>query len=154
MTFVGTWLVMVGSGLALLQAAWIIFDIGRRRAQLRAEREASEARKEELTEVVEQLRERWGDQAAEIDNFEDLPGYTSSEELDALRERRRSIRAAQSGDDWIHSWNYFGRQNTHKHRELREVEQEWRRIWTTGVFGLGGAVMSLAGAVLLALATT
>lgn len=154
MAIVGTWLVMIGSGLALVQAAWIIFDIKRRRTRLRRERAASEAREEELADVVRQLRDRWGDQAAEIDNFENQPAYEPSSALDTLLERRRSLKATRGSDDWVHTWGYFGRQNTHKHQELHEVEREWRHIWTTGVFGLGGAVMSLFGATLLALAAT
>lgn len=154
MTVTGTWLVMIGSGLALLQAAWIIFEIGRRRTRLREEQADSDAREQKLANVVEQLRERWGDEAAEIDNFEELPGYVSSEDLDELRGRRRRLMEARIGDDWVATWSYFGRQNTHKHRELREVEREWRQIWTTGVIGLVGSVMSLVGAVLLAVATT
>lgn len=154
MTIVGTWLVMIGSGLALMQAAWIIFDIKHRRTRLTSERAASAAREEELAAVVEQLREHWGDQAAEIDNFEELPEYEPSNALDSLRERWRSLKAARGDDDWVHTWAYFGRQNTHKHQELYEVEKEWRRIWTTGVFGLVGATMSLVGAILLALAAT
>lgn len=154
MTTLGTWLVLIGSALAVLQAVWIIVATGRRRAELRNGQIKSNVREARIDELKEKLRERWGDHAADISNYEEQSEYRPEPELDRLRAELANLLEKRGEDDWVLTYAAVEREKARKARELDEVEREWGRLWTQGVPGLVGGVMALVGGLLTALATT
>lgn len=93
---------------------------------------------------------RWGDEAADIGNFEDPPGYVAEPALDRLRAERARLRDQRASEDWVLTYAAVERAKARKAAELEETEAEWRRLWTQGVPGLVGGVMALVGGVLTA----
>lgn len=148
----GTLLVLVGAALAVLQAVWVIVSTGRQRAKLLRSKAQSESRESQIASIKEQLRARWGDNAAEIGNFEDLPEYRSEPELDLLRAELSELLEQRGHDDWVATWAAFGREKAFNERVLADTEAEWRRLWTQGVPGLVGGVMALIGGLMTAFA--
>jgi hypothetical protein len=146
----GTWLVMIGSALAVLQAVWVIVATGRQRSRLNREKARSEAREAQLAKIEQELRERWGDDAADMGNYEDMRAYQSEPDLDRLRAERATLRDQRVRDDWVRTYANFGREKATKDRELDDVDAEWKRLWTHGVPGLVGGVMALVGGALIA----
>lgn len=142
---------MMGSALAVLQAVWVIVATGRQRSRLQGGKALSDARETQIEELERELRARWGDDAADISNFEELPAYHSEPDLDRLRAEHATLRDQRGGDDWVRTHANFGREKATKQRELDEVESEWKRLWTQGVLGLAGGVMALVGGVVIAL---
>lgn len=151
---VGTWLVLIGAALAVLQAVWVIVSTGRKRAKLLRGKALSDARESRIEGITEELRAGWGDDAADIGNFEDLPGYHPEPELDRLRAERAKLRRLRAKDDWVATYAALEREKARNERELEETETEWRRLWTQGVPGLIGGVMALVGGLLTAFAAT
>lgn len=149
METVGTWLVMIGAGLAVLQGVWVIGATGRKRTRLLREKAQSDAREEILAGITDELRKRWGDAAADISNYEEQPEYRSDPDLDRLRAQQAELLTKR--DRWVRTWSDFGREESTKMRELQEVEGEWRRLWSQGVLGLLGGVLAFIGGVLIAL---
>lgn len=150
METVGTWLVMIGSALAVLQAVWVIVATGRQRSRLQREKARSDAREAQLAKIEQALRERWGDDAADMSNYEDMPVYQSEPDLDRFRTERATLRDQRVGDDWVRTHANFGREKATKERALDDVEADWKRLWTQGVPGLVGGVMALVGGALIA----
>lgn len=154
MTTVGTWLVLSGSALAVLQAVWVIVWTGRQRARLQRGKAQSDSREARLAELKDELRARWGDSAADISNYEEQSGYQSEPELDRLREELARLLERRAADDWVLTFAAVEREKARKARELDEVEGEWRRLWTQGVPGLLGGVMALIGGMLTVFAAS
>lgn len=154
MAQVGTWLVLVGAGLSVLQAVWVMASTGRRLAKLRADRAASVRREKLLEAITEELRSGWGDEAADIGNYEETEGYRPSPELDRLRAKQAELREQRAQDDWILTYAALGRAKAPNERELETYETEWRRLWTQGIPGLVGGVMALVGGLLSAFAAS
>lgn len=148
MTTMGTWLVLIGSALAVLQAVWVIVGTGRQRTRLQRGKAHSDSRESRISELKDHLRERWGDDAADISNYEQLPGYQADPELDGLRAELARLLDQRAADDWVLTYAAVEREKARNARELDEVEGEWRRLWTQGVPGLLGGVMALVGGVL------
>lgn len=151
MTKAGTWLVLIGSALAVLQAVWVIVATGRQRARLRREQIQSASREARIQGLKEELRAKWGDDAADITNYEDQPDYYPEPDLDRLRAELTSLLDQRAADDWVLTFAAVEREKAKSARELDATEAEWRRLWTQGVPGLAGGVMALVGGVLTAL---
>lgn len=151
---VGTWLVLIGAALAVLQAVWVIVSTGRKRAKLLRGKAQSDAREYRIEVITEELRTGWGDEAADISNFEDLPGYHPEPELDRLRAEQAKLLELRAAEDWVSTYAAFGREKARNERELEETETEWRRLWTQGVPGLIGGVMAFVGGLLTAFEVT
>jgi len=144
----GTWLVLIGSALAVLQAVWVIVGTGRQRTRLQRGKAHSDSREARISELKHHLRARWGDDAADISNYEQLPGYQPDPELDRLRTELARLLDQRAADDWVLTYAAVEREKARNARELDEVEGEWRRLWTQGVPVLLGGVMALVGGML------
>jgi len=144
----GTWLVLTGSALAVLQAVWVIAGTGRQRVRLRRGKARSDSREARISELQDHIRARWGDDAADVSNYEQLPGYEPDPERDRLREELARLLDQRAADDWVLTFAAVEREKARKARELDEVEGEWRRLWTQGIPGLLGGVMALVGGML------
>ncbi|MEG9224894.1 hypothetical protein [Aeromicrobium sp. Sec7.5] len=150
MVELGTLMVLIGSALAVLQAIWVIASTGRRRETLRREGARSDNREAEIVRVTNDLRLRWGDDAADIDNYSEQPSYRPDPDLDRLLKAKATLKAARGADDWVLTYASVAREKAKSARELDEVEAEWRRLWTQGVPGLVGGLIALIGGVMTA----
>lgn len=147
-------MVMIGSALAVLQAVWVIVSAGRRRSQLRKLRTISEAREARIVELTDEIRSRWGDEAADIRNLEDMQGFEQDDAREAMRSERDALADMRTEAGWLLTYGNVETGLAPKARELYEVETEWRRLWTQGVPGLLGGLLALAGGILVALGTS
>lgn len=146
-------MVLVGSGLAVLQAVWVIGATGRHRARLLKSRAVSDAREARIDELENELRNRWGDDAADVSNLEEQVGYEPNAAREALRAERDELESYRVAAGWMKTYGDLENMRSTKEQELHEVETEWRTLWTQGVPGLLGGLLALAGGILVALAT-
>ncbi len=111
----------------------------------------SDAREARILEIESELRKRWGDDAADIDNYEEFSSYHPEEPLIVLRAERAKLLDQRANDDWVLTYAAVARQQAPKARQLDETKTEWRDLWTRGVPGLLGGVMALVGGVFTAI---
>ena len=154
MTVIGTWLVLLGSALAVLQSVWVIVDVGRARIRLRLGKAYSDSREDRISQLRGEIRARWGDDAADVSNYDASTTYPSEPELESLRIELEKLIEARSNEDWVRTHAAIKRERAKNAQELLEVEREWQRLWTQGVPGLIGGLMALVGGLLLAWGTT
>lgn len=140
---------MIGAGLAVVQAVWVIAAVGSNRNRLLREKALSDEREARLAEITNQLRMGWGDNAADMSNYEQMDVYQPDPELDHLRAQQAELLAQR--DHWVRTGRDFGSELSTKMRELHEVESEWRRLWSQGVPGLLGGLMAFAGGIFIAI---
>jgi len=133
MMFWGTLLVLVGSACAVIQSVWIFIDTGRRRSRLRAGKARSDLRERRINRLASLLDDEPDDSALQA-------------EYDRLRHERAS-------EDWVQTVASMDRLPGRSVLDLKEAEEDWRRLWTHGALGLIGGVLALIGGVMTAYAT-
>lgn len=153
MSFWGSWLTLGGSALVVVQSAWIIFSLKFRRDRLCVERKRAEVLEQREGDLAGRLKEGWGSEAV-ITNLEELPHFRPDPERDRLRAEWKQVSRQRLEAGWLYTWGHLKEAETSKARELRELEEDWRRTLRHGVPGMIGGVLALVGAVMLAIDAT
>lgn len=147
----GLWLTLIGSVLAVFQSVWVIFSTLLKRRRLRREflgvkalKGASERNRARQIKLEEQLTET---------SLGESEQSALTIELESLKEEEQRLSGEISTSGWVYTWAHLHNELTPVARELKELDDDWSRMWTLGAPGLAGGVLALLGTVLITMST-